>query len=132
MIETSYIIISSLLSGIVGVIISIYYHRRHERRAQQFEVLRRVARYRFALTENITSPEVKSQFFGALNEVFVVFYKHPDVLDALNQLHRDLRDPDKFPNNFVTLYKAMCKALNINTNALNDEFFLRPFSSTEL
>ena len=121
-------IISSLLSGIIGVGISTWYYRRHEKRKQQFEVLRKLVGTRFALTEKATS-EAKVQFFSALNEVVVLYHDNPDVIKALHNLHRELKVPDRLHDNLVSLFKEMCKVLNLKDNGLNDEFFLRPFSS---
>jgi len=122
-------IISSLISGVIGVGISTWYYRRHEKRKQQFEVLRKIVGTRFALTEN-TTPEAKVQFFSALNEVVVLYHEHPEVIDALHNLHRELKVPDRLHDNLVSLFKKMCKVLGIKDNGLNDEFFLRPFSPT--
>lgn len=55
-------VISSLLSGIIGVGISTWYYRRYESRKQKIELLRKIVGFRFALTEK-TSPEAKAQFF---------------------------------------------------------------------
>ena len=125
-------IISSLLSGIVGVGISTWYYRRHEKRKQQFEVLRKIAGTRFTLINNVnvmdSMPEVTVQFFSALNEIVVLFNESPDVIKALKNMHGNLGNPTVIENDLVTLYKEMCKVLNIKNNDLNDQFFLKPFS----
>lgn len=123
-------IISSLLSGIIGVGISTWYYRRHEMRKQQFEVLRKIVGTRFALTEN-TTPEAKVYFFSALNEVVVLYHDHPEVITALHNLHRELNVPDRLHDNLVSLFKKMCEVLGMKKSGLNDEFFLRPFSPTK-
>lgn len=58
-------VISSLLSGIIGVGISTWYYRRYESRKQKIELLRKIVGFRFALTEK-TSPEAKAQFLVLL------------------------------------------------------------------
>lgn len=120
-------IISSLLSGIMGVGVSTWYYRRHEKRKQQFEVLRKIVGTRFALTEN-TTPEAKVQFFSALNEVVILYHENQDVIKALHNLHRELKVPNRLHDNLVSLFKEMCKVLDMKESGLNDEFFLRPFS----
>ena len=116
------------MTPIIPIIFTWYYHR-HEKRKQQFEVLRKLGGSRYALTEN-TTQEVKVQFFSALNEVVILYHEHPDVIKALQNMHRELKISDRLHDNLVTLFKAMCKVLKISNNGLNDEFFLRPFSST--
>lgn len=120
-------LIASLLSGVVGVTISTLYYRRHEKRKQKFEVLRRIVGTRYALTEKTTN-EAKVVFFSALNEVVVLFHDDREVIGALNNLHRELKVQGRLHDNLVTLFKAMCRNLNVSSAGLNDEFFLRPFS----
>jgi hypothetical protein len=122
-------IISSLISGLIGVGISTWYYRRYEKRKQKFEVLKKIVGYRFALTQNTTN-EAKVAFFSALNVVVILYHDTPKVITALHNLHRELNIPNRLDDNLVSLFKAMCKDLNIKDAGLNDEFFLRPFTPT--
>jgi hypothetical protein len=122
-------IISSLISGLIGVGISTWYYRRYEKRKQKFEVLKKIVGYRFALTQNTTN-EAKVAFFSALNVVVILYHDNPKVITALHNLHRELNIPNRLDDNLVSLFKAMCKDLNIKDAGLNDEFFLRPFTPT--
>lgn len=65
-------VVSSLGSGLLTFAISTWFYVRHEERKQKIEVFRRLMGNRHGLTEN-PDPDVKRQFFVALNEAFVVF-----------------------------------------------------------
>jgi len=121
------IFLSSLLSGLVGVLISTYYYLRYERRKLKLDTLRRLAGARFALTVEATTERLKEEFFSALNEAFVVFHDAPKVLDALETLHAERNQPDRTHDNMVKLFKAMTNHLRISHSALTDSFFLKPF-----
>ncbi|AEF03283.1 DUF6680 family protein [Alteromonas naphthalenivorans] len=120
-------VISSLLSGIIGVGISTWYYRRYESRKQKIELLRKIVGFRFALTEK-TSPEAKAQFFSALSEIVILFHDCPAIIQALNNMHRELAVPNRMHDNLVSLFKAICKEMGISHAGLNDDFFLRPFT----
>ncbi len=60
-------ILSSLLSGIIGVVISTIYYRRHEARKIKLDTLTRVIANRYDLKGD--------EFSRALNEIFVIFQK---------------------------------------------------------
>ena len=65
-------IVISLLSGLLGVIISSFYYQRFEHRRAKREVLRRLVGNRIFLTPPLVT-EKSEDFFIALNEIFVVF-----------------------------------------------------------
>ena len=117
---------SILLSGVIGVIISIAYYRRYEKRKSKLDTLKRLLANRFALTPNSTSAS-RDRFFEALNEVVVVFHDSQPVMSALEQIHSDLPRPDRLQDNVVSLFKAMFKHLDIKYE-LNESFFLHPFT----
>ena len=117
---------SSFGSGLVGVIVSIYYYRRYERRKVKFDTLRRLAGARYCLTPE-ASDSSKKEFFEALNEVFVVFHDSEEVLAALEILHKDLDIPGRLSDNLVKVFRAINRTLGIEYKTLTDEFMLRPF-----
>ena len=119
-------VVSSLLSGLVGVFVSAYYYRRYERRKLKLDTLRRLLAYRHATVVG-SSQTVQEHFFAALNEVFVIFHDSPNVIRALQSLHADLVRPERLQDNVVTLFKVICSDLKISHAAVNDSFFLRPF-----
>ena len=118
-------IISSVLSGIFGVIISILYYRRYENRKQKFDTFRRLVGNRYAITETFkgksNSEHSREEFYAALNEVVVVFYDSTSVLEALGKYQETQN-----VNNLVSLFKAICKDLKVSYE-FNDSFFLNPF-----
>ena len=78
----------------------------------------------------LTKPGVgsKGEPFIALNETFVVYADHPEVISALRKMHENLALPDRLPDNLLSLVKAMAKAAKVPIHQLNDDFFLRPFT----
>jgi hypothetical protein len=118
---------SSLISGLVGVLISTYYYRRYESRKLKFVSLRKLAGGRYCLTPN-ASDDSKKEFFSTLNEVFVVFPDNEEVLDALDVLHKELNIPNRLFNNIVKLFRAIHRDLGIEYKTLTDDFLLRPFT----
>jgi len=119
---------SIIASGLLGVIISIVYYRRHENYLRKFEVLRDYAGYRYTLAEGRDNLD-SSLFFKALNQTSVVF-RSKEVKDALQNLHDNITRSNRGmdPDLLVRLYKAMCKELDIKSEDFTDQFFLRPFT----
>jgi len=120
-------VLSSLLSGLIAVLISTAYYHRFERRKWKLDTLRRLAATRFALTHKSTEAS-KTEFFSALNEVHVVFQDSPKVLEHLEKMHGELRRPDRLDDNIVKLFKVIFDSLGIKQIALNDSFILQPFT----
>ncbi|EMJ64783.1 hypothetical protein LEP1GSC051_0341 [Leptospira sp. P2653] len=57
---------SSLISGLIGVLISNYYFRRLEVRKLKFDVLRNVVKFRFFLLSSGIITSDNKEFFAAL------------------------------------------------------------------
>jgi hypothetical protein len=121
------LILTSLLSGLIGALISTYYYLRYEKRKLKLDTLRRLAGNRFAITVEGTTEEPRNEFFAVLNEAFVVFYDAPKVLNALEQLYADRNRPERTHDNLVKIFKAMTEHLKISHKSLTDSFFLTPF-----
>lgn len=117
-------IMSSLLSGLIGVILSSWFYLRYEHRKQKFDTLRRLLGNRFSLpeAEKNNFEHSREEFFAALNEIVVVFHDSPIALDALNKYYEN-----KSLDNLVRLFKAICKSLKVSYE-FNDSFFQRPFT----
>jgi len=119
-----FILIAALLSGLLGVGISTWYHQRNEIRRTKLQVLQQLLGNR---------NDLKGQpFTEALNEVFVVFYDSGDVLIALKAFYEVIVSTQKSEplaqQKLLDLFKAMCKHLRINTEPLTDNFFLQAFN----
>lgn len=122
--EWMFILISALLSGLLGVGISTWYHQRNEIRRTKLQVLQQLLGNR---------NDLKGQAFTeALNEVFVVFYDARDVLITLKAFFEVIVSTQKagplVDQKLLDLFKAMCKHLRINTEPLTDNFFLQAFN----
>jgi hypothetical protein len=118
------IIISSLLSGLVGVLITICHYERQEKRKIKLQVLQQLLGNRHDLTGQ--------EFTEALNQILVTFYDAPKVLYALKNLHEAAANfstpPDLMNQRMVELIKEICRHLNINIEPLTDQFFLQAFN----
>jgi hypothetical protein len=116
-------IIISLTSGLVTFAISTWFYVRHEERKQKIEVFRNLMGNRHGLTKT-PDPDVKREFFKALNEAFVVFGKSPEVLKTIMNFKIY---PDRASDNFTLLARAICSDLKIPDSTIKDEFFNEPF-----
>lgn len=117
------IVISALLSGIVGVIISNWYHARAEKRKLKLGVLHQLMGNRNNL--------VGQEFTEAINNVFVAFHDSNTVLSELKIFHAfsiSSVSGERMNNQLLKLFKAMCIDLKIDIASLEDEFFLTPFN----
>ncbi|MGB4504474.1 MAG: DUF6680 family protein [Syntrophaceticus sp.] len=122
------IIFSSLLSGLLGVIISNIYHKRNEVRRAKLQTLKSLLGNRYDITGDA--------FTEALNELFVVFYDSKEVIKALIDFHEvslnDIKSRDVANLKLLELFKAMCSNLKINQDPLTDNFFLQPFNTKKI
>ena len=114
-------IISSLLSGIVGVIISAAYYRHHEKRRTKIDTFKRFFSNRYDLKGD--------EFSRAINEIFVVFHDSEEVISTLREYHQRVTDRQGSEDALLKLNKAMCKDVQISFGRFNDSFFLRPFNT---
>lgn len=119
-----YILISALLSGLVGVVISNWHYRRSEIRRTKLQVLRQLLGNRHDLQGQL--------FTEALNQILVVFYDSRDVRIALKEFHEVIigaqKTSDLANQKLLYLFKAMCKHLGIKIEPLTDNFFLQAFN----
>jgi hypothetical protein len=115
---------AAFVSGALGVGISTWYYRRHQRRCDKLDTLTRLLGYRFDI--------LGSEFSRALNEVFVVFHDSQHVLAALQEFHQVVltRQTQLANDKLVSLLKALCHDVDIDPAAVNDSFFLQPFNIT--
>jgi hypothetical protein len=115
-------IISSLISGIIGVLISIIYHKRAEKRQLKINTLKEFAGYRY---------DIKGEHFTkTLNEIFIVFQDSRQVLEKLSDFHEIIVLDQKMLANdkLSALFKEMCRNVDINPSKYSESFFLKPFN----
>lgn len=118
------VLFSSLLSGLIGVGISTWYHKRAEKRRYKLLLLEKLLGNR----NDITGKE----FSEALNSVFVLFHDSEPVITALKAFHKNTLNPSRGTDisnqKLLDLFKAMCEDLDIKPQPLTDNFFLQPFN----
>ncbi len=116
-------IISSLLSGLVGIAVSAWFFYRLERHKMKLDLARRLLGHRFSIKGD--------SFSTAMNEVFVVFADAEDVPRKMERLYEALRTPGK-PNAegvFTDFLKAVCKDAGLTQATLNDAYFIKTFNA---
>ena len=120
--DIALVIISSLISGIIGVLISIFYHKRSDKKRTKIDVLRNFVGYRHDLKGN--------EFTKALNEIFVVFCDSPDIQTKVKNLHEVLNSGQHTLANdrLYKLFKAMCNDLKIDTSTFEESSFIKVFN----
>jgi hypothetical protein len=118
------VLISSIISGLLGVLISVWFYRRSEIRQAKFRIIQQLLGNR---------NDLKGQSFTeALNQVFVGFHDSEKVLLKLKEFHETIiRRPvsnDLANQKLLELFKAICEELNIEPGPLTDSFFLQAFN----
>lgn len=118
------VIVSSLFSGVIGIVISNLYHKRSVNRKQKYDLLEQMMGNRFDLTGD--------KFSEALNKVFIVFNDSQQVLKALKSFHESVssqqKEPEIIDQRLLELFKSMCDNLKIDTSILTDSFYLKAFN----
>ncbi len=127
MVDVALVVVGMICSGLVGVVISIVYYRRHETFLGKLEVLRDFVGWRYTLTEGHEYLD-SSLLFKALNQISIMF-KTERAKRELQALHDEITKNKRLDFDLlVRLYRAMCKEVRIKTEDFTDEFFLRPFT----
>ncbi len=125
------LILSMFGSGLLGVVISVVYYRKHQKYIAKLETLKDFFGYRYALSEkHEASQEAKDSFLKAANEAVITFNKSREVMCALKSFHDAVvsRNTTLADDALIGLTKAMCKELKINLQSFTDQFFKKPFS----
>lgn len=116
-------VVSSLISGIVGVFISTWYFYKLERHKLKLDLARRLLGNRFSISGDA--------FSCAVNEVIAVFADSEDVLSKLRGLYEALQAHGK-PNAetaLIDFLKAVCKASGLTQATLNDAYLIKTFNA---
>jgi len=125
-----------LLSGAAGAVFGAMsaalltwrLNRRERDLALKRDVLRRIFGYRFVLTGHPDRLQLQGgEPFVALNEAWIVFSKCPEVVRALERMHRGLSQ-GSLRDDLVTLTKAMAKNCDLPSGGFNDRYFVYPFA----
>lgn len=115
--------ISSLISGLIGVGISASFFYKLERHKLKLNLARRLLGHRFSITGD--------NFSCAMNEVIAVFADSPDVLEKMGRLYESLQVPGKPNANgaLVDFLKAVCKSSGLTQVTLNDGYLIKTFNA---
>lgn len=120
-----WVILSSLLSGLIGVLVSTFFYHRYERRKIKFDTAKRLFGYRYSIKGD--------GFSNAMNEVFIVFADTPKVIRAMEDLYNTLQSPNKqlAEDKLITFLKEICKDLSIDYSTVNESFFIKTFNAKD-
>jgi len=116
-------VLSSLLSGLIGVGVSAWFFYKLERHKLKLNLARRLLGYRFSITGD--------NFSCAINEVIAVFADAPDVLQKMGRLYEVLQTPGK-PNAdgaLIDFLKEVCKSSGLTQETLNDGYLIKTFNA---
>lgn len=116
-------VLSSLVSGIIGAALSVWYFYKLERHKLKLDLARRLLGNRFSITGDA--------FSCAMNEVIAVFADSDEVLSRMGRLYEALQTPGK-PNAdgaLIDFLKAVCKASGLTQVTLNDGYFIKTFNA---
>lgn len=125
MVEWQVMVISSLLSGLIGVAVSSWFYQRLEKRRMKMETARKM----FGSRHDIGS----QKFQESLNEIMVVFSDSQEVIEAVeNSLTVAATSPVARPTGaadeaLIKLMKAVCHNIGIKQK-LPDAYYLKYFS----
>lgn len=116
-------VVSSLVSGIVGAALSVWYFYKLERHKLKLDLARRILGHRFSISGD--------PFSCAMNEVIAVFADSDEVLSQMGRLYEVLQTPEK-PNAegvLIDFLKAVCKASGLTQVTLNDGYLIKTFNA---
>lgn len=121
----AWIILSSLLSGLIGVLVSTFFYHRYERRKIKFDTAKRLFGYRYSIKGD--------GFSNAMNEVFIVFADAPKVIKAMEDLYNTLQSSNKqlAEDKLITFLKEICNDLSIDYSTVNESFFIKTFNAKD-
>lgn len=114
-------VISSIVSGILGAVLSVWYFYKLERHKLKLDVARRLLGNRFDLKGDA--------FSCAINEVIVVFADSEDVLSKMAQFHSAVKvagaNADSALLDFII---SVCRASGLAQKTLNDTYIMEAFN----
>ncbi|EXA59472.1 hypothetical protein J521_3732 [Acinetobacter baumannii 1035119] len=120
-------IITSLLSGIIGSILSLCYMNRMEKRKLKVELTQKLLGNRHFITgEN---------FSNAMNQIIAVFHDNPNVLIKLKVFYEYLKlsskTSDESNKKLIDLLQECCIASKIYNKKIGTDYFLQTFNSKD-
>lgn len=111
-------IITSLVSGLLGVLVSYYFMSKLEVKKIKIDTARRILGYRYDISSD--------GFQQAMNEVFIVFAKSKPVIKAMDEFWTVLQTPKEYLSNdvandkLINFLKEICKDVGISHKDIFD------------
>lgn len=114
---------ASLLSGIIGSLLSFRYMTRMENKRLKVELTKQILGNRFSITG--------AEFSNAMNQVIVIFHDEPKVIHELNRLYQSLQDPlqTDLEEIFIDFLETCCRASKIHNKKLDRSLYLKTFNA---
>lgn len=109
---------STVFSGILGVIVTIYIQKKEENRRKKFLVFQQLMGYRYDIQS--------AEFISALNQIVVVFHDSQEVILSIKKFYESL-GTSMSDQRLLELFKAVMNELQMDVSVLNDTFFMKPF-----
>jgi len=114
---------ASIISGLLGVIISTWFYQKNEVRQCKLRNIQQLLGNR---------NNIKGQpFIEAINQVFITFNDSKEVLMALKALHETVINVpvtrELVNQKLMELFKVMCEDMKIKLGPLTDSYFLAAF-----
>lgn len=119
-------IVASLVSGLIGVVVSYIFYSRLERRKIKLDTARKM----FGSKHQMHGKD----FQEAVNEVMIVFSDSQEVIDSMENLWKVVSTPQSARGEkaadeaMILLMKSMCKNIGIKYKKLPDAYYLKYFS----
>ena len=113
-------IFSSIISGLLGVIISNCYYFKQQEKELKISLIKDIAGYGFQLTENYRGSQ--KEIVKALNQIYIIFNSSKEVIDAVETYKKT-----KSTNDYITLVKRMYDDVGLKYKKINDGFIESPF-----
>ena len=115
-------LVSSLMSGIVGVGVSVWVFYKLEKHKLKVELARRLLGNRFNVNGDA--------FSCAMNEVIAIYSDADDVLQKWSTLMKIVESSGKpgLDGALIDFLKAVCKESRLSQTTLNDTYWLKVFN----
>ncbi|RUO73297.1 DUF6680 family protein [Idiomarina ramblicola] len=119
-------LVSSVISGVLGVVISSIFYSRLEKRRIKLETARKMFGNKHAMSGK--------EFQESINEVMIVFSDSQEVIDLVQKLFdvvstpQDARAPKAADEALIKLMKAICRSIGIKHKNLPDTYYLNFFT----
>ncbi len=120
-----FFLLSSIFSGIIGVLIANCYHEKQQLEKTKVDLLSDFSGYRYQLTGKYNGKQ--DEIISSLNRIVIVFSKSDKVISALLSYKAS-----KKTNNLITLIKRMCDDVKIEYSKFNDSLINEPFIGNHL